>query len=311
MLPLLISAQITTCDNGKGVEHYRITAPSGLNIRTKPTTNSEKVHTIPFGELVICCASKYKREVIEGKEGFWIPVFYGDYTGYIFSGFLKKEQSIHLICPSDLFLEWKHIVWKKVDTYFGLNPDTLRSSNTIVTTVSTKDTLIETSHPFKKQPKVVFKEKREHLPQFMVSGINLYDTDELEGQFYSNGMLFPGDHIYFNGALIYATGTPVLSKDSFYPFAELKEYKLILRQKDEKGGFVEQTLLEHHFIRSGAGLEGGITIRWVGDLDQDGKTDILLAIWGKACWDRILLLSSKATGGKLIGEAARYGVCAC
>ena len=87
-----------------------------------------------------------------------------------------------------------------------------------------------------------------------------------------------------------------------------------MRQRVENQNlYKEEVLLEKDFYPWPAGeFEGGVHVRWIGDLDLDGKVDILMTIQDHyACWDVVLLLSSRATGNSLVGEAARYGACGC
>jgi hypothetical protein len=56
--------------------------------------------------------------------------------------------------------------------------------------------------------------------------------------------------------------------------------------------------------------QGPIELDWAGDLDGDGKLDLLLTEWGLGKM-QILFLSSDARGGALVGEAAvlSWGSC--
>lgn len=53
----------------------RVIAPSGLNIRETPSTNSKILKAIPFGN---------KLEIVERLESGWLHINYGDVNGYVY-----------------------------------------------------------------------------------------------------------------------------------------------------------------------------------------------------------------------------------
>lgn len=60
-----------------------------------------------------------------------------------------------------------------------------------------------------------------------------------------------------------------------------------------------------HAIGETAPVELGEVLQWVGDLDGDGRPDLLVNHTGY-WWDVALWLSSRAQPGELVGEAARF-----
>ena len=53
----------------------KVIAPSGLNIRETPSTNSTIIKAIPFGN---------KLEIVERLESGWLHINYGDVNGYVY-----------------------------------------------------------------------------------------------------------------------------------------------------------------------------------------------------------------------------------
>ena len=53
----------------------RVIAPSGLNIRETPSTNSKILKAIPFGN---------KLEIVERLESGWLHIQYGTVNGYVY-----------------------------------------------------------------------------------------------------------------------------------------------------------------------------------------------------------------------------------
>jgi hypothetical protein len=64
------------------------------------------------------------------------------------------------------------------------------------------------------------------------------------------------------------------------------------------------------------GEDIALTVHWVGDMDGDGKPDMLVSVAGESCaYDMRLYLSSRARKGEFVGEAARFSgdepACGC
>jgi len=85
--------------------YYTVTAPSGLSVRSQPSINSEKLGKFPPGEYVelIEDTGKFLSLVDEGLtvNGNWVKVKRMNHrwdkkptlTGYVFSGYLLKNES--------------------------------------------------------------------------------------------------------------------------------------------------------------------------------------------------------------------------
>lgn len=312
LVPIMSFAQIFECGNLVS-GYYRVTAKSGLNLRKAPNPTSEKIVGIPFGSEVFCCniCESYPNETIEGRDGCWMKIYFKDFEGYVFGGFLEAVPKIDLMCPSDWVNNWKNPVFEKSTEYFGIYEfDPIRGKSKVVK-MEGKDTLIDSPTMGKVR---MIKVEREDAPDFIVSDLPLKDGQQIMGTHYNNKMLFPGETVKYGNSYLYATGTPQTSKESITPFSSIKDYRLVLRQISEGGkSFKEVVLFEVDLSSwSDTSYEGGIRLRWIGDLDNDGKLDVLLTYSTHyACWDVLLLLSSKAMGNRLIGEAARYSACGC
>jgi hypothetical protein len=312
MMPIMSFAQIFECGN-LGGGYYRVIANSGLNLRKAPNPNSEKIVAIPFGSEVFCCnlCESYPNETIEGKEGCWKKIYFEDFEGYVFSGFLEAIPKFDLMCPVDWVNDWKNPVFDKDIEYFGIyEEDRLRGKSKAVR-LEGKDTLIESAAMGKIR---MIKVETEDAPAFIVSNLTLKDGQQLMGTHFNNRMLFPGETVGYGKSYLYATGTPKSDRESIIPFSSIEDYKLVLRQVNDDGKSFEEVVLFELDIPSWSDVtyEGGVHLRWVGDLDEDGKLDVLLSYSNHyACWDVILLLSSKAMGNRLIGEAAKYSACGC
>lgn len=98
-------AQYCACDPKDAPvndDWFVVNAPSGLILRAGPSRNSAKLSSIPFGEEVLVCRATTVKETIEGIESNWVKVSWAEKSGYLFGGFLKKEEhrKVRLFMPS-------------------------------------------------------------------------------------------------------------------------------------------------------------------------------------------------------------------
>lgn len=311
-MPIMSFAQIFNCVDKDG-GYYRVTANSGLNLRIEPNAKSEIIAGIPYGSTVYSCnkCESYPNEIVEGREGCWKKVYFSEYEGYVFSGFLELIPKIDLMCPVDWESNWRNPALDTEVEYFGIfEEDQFRRKSKVVK-IEVRDTLI---YSVAKGKIRIVKVEGEDKPDFIVSNLPLHDGQEIMGTHYNQKMLFPGESVIIGNSCLYATGTPISDPESIDPFSAIENYKLFLRVINDKDKSYEEVVLFTLDIPAWGigGYEGGVKLRWVGDLDNDGKLDLLLTnSTHYACWDVILLLSSKAIGNQLVGEAAKYTACGC
>lgn len=309
MIPIIGIAQEFKCDKANG-NYFKVTAESGLNIRQEPKSNSKKIFTIPFESVVFACkeCNDCQSEIIEGKEAKWKKVYFENFEGFAFGGFLEPE--ISLMCPSDWMIEFGTPTFKKEVEYFGIYEENPYRDQFKAKKIVGRDTMID--DPAKGKINMIKLEKGDE-PNFIISRVELADGQIINGK-KQNQMLFIGEAIYFQSSYLFATGNPEISENNTFPFSKIKDYKLILREPTEDGKFREQILFTNDFHAwiGGGSYEGGIRIRWIGDIDGDNKMDILLThATHYACWDVILFLSTKADNDELVGQTAKYQACGC
>ena len=68
-----------------------VIAYNGVNLRSAPNTNSEKIKSIPFGTALMYCSDSYN-DRIEVRAGRWIEVEYKQESCYVFDGFLIDKK---------------------------------------------------------------------------------------------------------------------------------------------------------------------------------------------------------------------------
>ena len=85
---IFISFYIFPKDNKK----RWVTAEPGLRMRKSPSIKSNRICTIPFEEEVILLEEIGKKITISERTGRWSKVKWKDKTGWVFGGFLTKND---------------------------------------------------------------------------------------------------------------------------------------------------------------------------------------------------------------------------
>ncbi len=67
----------------------RIIAPSGMRMRSQPSLKAKVVTYVPYDSLLTACLEPFGAMTYEEINGNWRKVFYKDFEGYMFDGFLE------------------------------------------------------------------------------------------------------------------------------------------------------------------------------------------------------------------------------
>jgi hypothetical protein len=104
----------------KSDSQYFVVAPSGLILREKPDTKSNKLGLIRYNSIVkVTRVTKYQ-EKISGLHNKWVQIQYNGKSGYIFSGFLSRYEGPPLDCRS---------IQKYLENVYGSLPEPQIISN--------------------------------------------------------------------------------------------------------------------------------------------------------------------------------------
>ncbi len=68
---------------------FHVYAPSGLKLRVEPTTQSEVLTIVPYGDKVTLITMTDTAQQIEWMNGHWAKVNYDGIEGYLFGGFIS------------------------------------------------------------------------------------------------------------------------------------------------------------------------------------------------------------------------------
>ena len=74
-------------------EQYRwVSGKGGLTVRSKPDASGEKVGAIPFGAEVLLISEEENYVELAGRKGRWSKISWYGPDGWVFGGFLSKEE---------------------------------------------------------------------------------------------------------------------------------------------------------------------------------------------------------------------------
>ena len=88
---LLLSAGMLITSCSEPPPPALVSAPSGLVLRSEPTTTSSKLEVLPFGTAVEVVQMDGPRETIGGKTAPWYKIKHGEQEGWVFSAFLATD----------------------------------------------------------------------------------------------------------------------------------------------------------------------------------------------------------------------------
>ena len=140
-------------------------------------------------------------------------------------------------------------------------------------------------------------------PLFTINGLG-HLTGEVNGISNTNHKLLPGNIQFFKvGDISYhliTNGTLVTMEDAeneFGPTHKIEDYSLTLIKKD-RGNMTSQVLLQNMEVDIWDGYyTGTMFIEFMGDLDRDGRLDLIITKGAEHGGETLFMLSSQAEEG--------------
>ncbi|HFA50421.1 MAG TPA: SH3 domain-containing protein [Bacteroidetes bacterium] len=309
------SGQTLNCDCTH-VAIRKVTARSGLSLRSAPSLDSTKLTIIPFGAKVqVGYGFDSELDRVEGISGTWVIARYEGKEGYLFDGFLEKTSAYSIFLDVEmnmpLYVEAPLSgLFAADELHSGYQQFDLREL--AIDTVVWDDGVDSYTYP-------EVKLEGEKYPSYFFTGIPT-DKPVLEGHYftYDKSALYPGSirSFYFNNDkyTIFATGNVVETETSpgnDWHKTTIHNYQLIL-EKRSPDAVERQVIYKNDSIEvADWGAMGIVNLRFAGDLDQDGKPDLVLEnSFGKGYYV-LLLLSSEAEKGYLVKLVYLKGMSCC
>lgn len=276
---------------------------SSLRLRAEPDAKSEVLTTIPNGALVTHVSSLQPDQPVwvNGLKGYWMKVRYQEQEGYVFSAYLSGK---YLLLTEGAILQNAPVVKHWYGVFYTETGEVLRPVNVRFDSVKYDNGAF--AH-------LALKTNEKNAAIFII-GLNKPLTSRQAGIWAATvgtswndpNPIRAGDQIALpigrdrNGFIppyyfLLATGSYELESWGF------TQKNLRLFVADNYSRYKVQQELTHLL----PGIETFKPV-WAGDLDQDGKPDLILECTTFNAVQDILLLSSEARPGELLRPVAVY-----
>ncbi len=276
---------------------------SSLRLRVEPDAQSGVLATIPNGEFVAHISSLQPDKLLEvnGLKGYWMKVRYQQQEGFVFSAYLSGK---YVLLSEGAILQNAPVVKHWYGVYYTETGEILRTIGVRFDTVKYDDGAF--AH-------LVLKTNQKDTPIFVI-GLNKPLPSRQTGVWAATvGALWndpspirAGDQIALpigrdrNGFIppyyyLLATGSYELESWGFTQ----KDFRLFVA--DNYSRYKVRQELTHIL----PGIESFKPV-WAGDLDQDGKPDLILECTTFNAVQDVLLLSSEAGPDELLRPVAVY-----
>ena len=252
---------------------YEVVSDNGVNMRVGKSVHSRKVGSIPYGvEVEVCSSFHGDVEVdVQGKSGYWMRCKYGDIIGYIHSANLEQvscnpSDDFHVSFPDDNGYDQTYIGFPlSCEGDYGIyteNGDDYKSAK------------IEYSNIFTNYTNLFFGKLREgDLPYLLVHG----GIVSPKGRFSKKEGLFHLDEEY--EYIDVNSGDKFIFRctGDFHEDASpntIKDYSIQLLKDGKNIDLIKMDL----FAKDETTFEGGVWLKWIGDLNGDGIIEIILKV---------------------------------
>lgn len=252
---------------------YEVNSENGVNVRAEKSTSSEKVGAIPHcTEIEVCSSFQGDVEVeVQGKSGYWMKMKFGDLVGYIHAANLEQiscnpSKGLRVSFTDDKGYDQISIgfpvscngdygIYVENDNSFsstGIEYSEIRTNYTMLFygKLPDQDLPYMISHGRRVSPKGRFSKKEE---VFRI-GEEFQYVDEITGSQY----------------LFQCSGK--IEEDLASKM--IKDYSLELLKDGKKLDLIKMDL----FAKDESTYEGGVWLKWIGDLDGDGQLEIILKV---------------------------------
>ncbi|MCB0762893.1 MAG: SH3 domain-containing protein [Flavobacteriales bacterium] len=275
VLTLGMHAQMYTSftPSGDEVMHHQtaeVSAKSGVILRSEPSTRAASLGKIKHGETVsVFQSDRFPEETIEGHTARWVKVCHKGKCGYVFSGFITTPRTYAVHFPE-------------------VEPQLNTAENQVVAVCFSQEhgyyTLLIEASALSSTEGWNRARCRELGVLFVVEGVK--SVGRIHEAWFGSCEILPGELADLAGQALTASGSTELRNGTL----TLANYKL-MRWNSEAH-------LELEVLARAADLALGYSgipeLRWFGDLDGDGKADLIMQFETERGMVNTLMLSGLA-----------------
>lgn len=269
----------------------KVAAKSGLIVRAEPTTKSSVVSKIPFNSTVsIFTSTQYPSETIEGVQASWVKVCHKGKCGYAFSGFIQDQVEYDILF-ADMFAEG--LPMSNTDYVAVCQDEELGFYSKLVAGDAILTNGWIDADKFDTESVV-----------FAVRGVS--SPGRMHDAWLGTQSILPGELVEVADMQVFARGKSVVTTAG----VDLEDYSLHAWELSENYEVIESLVLRD--VEAIAGPRHGIPqIVWSGDLDGDGKADLIIRVQSNFGETAALLLTSVAEEGTRFRCVAKTEIYYC
>ncbi|MCB0836043.1 MAG: SH3 domain-containing protein [Bacteroidetes bacterium] len=290
ILSASLHAQVSECSYSWS-EPYIVQAEGGLKLRSQPGIESSVLALIPNqSKISVCYSEDTPRDKIGNIKGSWVKCFWQDLEGYVFDHYIQSIDRRGLILgiqtEMDLVNTWGESQFLADQQYVGL----------YVTEDPEVFDLRKVEMEKSMDNQFISPKNKDEIPVWVFAG--LQEKKGIKGKLV-NKMIYIGEQIRLLDGIIYGNGAVKIHETWSNDLSlELNPYELrYLNTNGEKP--VDQLLLKmnchgdsHRHV-----YEARAVVNFIGDLDGDGKDDILTTTqFSYKGWDHFLFSTKYSDG---------------
>lgn len=287
------------------IDEFAVMVPK-LNMREKPTLNSRVLMTLEWGDLVHTTTMENQEmgacDTINNIYGCWLKVLHQNYSGYVFSPYLSGT---YLLAYEESQME----VIPKYRYWYGIYSDEKKGTESIR---RIKPRLDEDANNTEEHKHKLLKTNQAAKSIFIIATFDSIPEKEI-GIYANNNRslnkcstyLRPGDTDYLYCSVkdhnitseiytLFTTGNFTFDGDQIV----MSDQEIILVGTNQNGQKVVQNLRQYF------GYKEVYKMLYTGDIDGDGRPDLIMGGSSSSGGATILFLSSRAKEGELLRPVA-------
>ncbi|MEM7374737.1 MAG: hypothetical protein AAF587_39460 [Bacteroidota bacterium] len=268
---------------------YCITEKQGLGLRESASLEADMLGTIPFASRIGVCEGSFEQDSMPENDAQWVRVFWQEKEGYILSTLkqIEKEKAIMEMFPrSDLEEGYKEMIFPKGQKVFGLFKMHDGSGRLVLRSIPLDNTQTgDQAYPI----------DADNLPEWVIVHPTIPLMEGGRGK-PDEDWMFAGEFHFVSEGLFYCNGKVQVPAAAYEEGLIIDPYELRFHHQDAQGRSRDELLLRMRFFYDTQNIHA--SIMYIGDLDTDGKKDLLIEHGAFRGWYYTVFLTSEAEAGR-------------